>query len=239
LCGFNCTCSGSIGILCQFDQSSYHQSFGLPYVPTTLNTPTSVALGDEELKMIPIGFTFYFFDQAYTSLGLSSNGFFTFEIFDPDFHVIPSAFQTKTFAFYGDDLVPTSVSYQLFGNPGSRFLAISYSANFWSSTTFAVACQIKLYEVDNRIEVHYSDMASPLTRTIQKQIGLENDVTHYLAIPSSPQYKFSQFTIRFAFDATTTGQCPVVSLPNGIVSYTASSGSVFIRPYSPVLQTMN
>jgi hypothetical protein len=147
-CAQNCTL---------YTQTSIAYSLG----PTAGN---NMVLGDDQVSSaVPIGFTFTFFCNAYTSLYIVSNGFISFNPavsqgccsggFIPTAGGNPNEFV----AFVWTDLYPPgggTITYTTVGSAPNRCFIVSYNNIPYYPGSGAVSGQIRLYETSNIIEIH-------------------------------------------------------------------------------------
>ncbi len=128
-------------------------------------TGTSVTLGDDAgSAALPIGFSFNFFGNDYTSFHLASNGFVSFDgsgmsgaaSYTPN--NIPNTGNPNTMiALVWDDLNPTlggTIKYTTTGTAPNRRLLVTYENIRLFGSTNSVTVQLKLFEGTNRIEIH-------------------------------------------------------------------------------------
>lgn len=169
--------TGSTGI------SGYNLST-IPYAPVS-GTGTLVSLADDAMSnALPIGFTFRFFENQYSSFYISSNGFITFSANQPDGccvgQSIPNnALPTNLIAFAWNDLNPSvnasTIRYFTDGTAPNRRLIVSYNTNHYNGTTFPMRGQIILLEGTNLIEIHSEVITAvsgnPTTQGIQNLAG--------------------------------------------------------------------
>lgn len=136
-------------------------------IPVNLspNAGTALVLGDDQLSAaLPIGFTFTFMCNAYTSLYVSSNGFLSFSNVSSGCcsgQTCPTALGNPNnyVAFAWNDLYPPgagTINYQTLGVAPNRIFVLTYSLIPFccSAGPPNVSGQIKLYETTNVIEVH-------------------------------------------------------------------------------------
>jgi MYXO-CTERM domain-containing protein len=119
---------------------------------------------------VPIGFDFEFYGRTYTRLGISSNGFVTFdsstldagccsgqELPDPS---PPNA----VIALWWEDLNPPqggNIYFQTLGSaPARRFIVEYAGVPHCCASLTPVQVQLKLFEGSNDIELHFLDAAS-------------------------------------------------------------------------------
>jgi PKD repeat protein len=149
------------------------------YAPIT-GTGTSVVLSDDEVSLgLPIGFSFNFYCNDYTTFYISSNGFLTFTN-DPNSgccsgQLIPDLVSPNNLvAFVWDDMYPPgngSIDYFTTGTAPNRQLVMNFTdIPFCCGSTPEVNTQVVLYENGDHIEIHtaFANNISPGT------MGLEN-----------------------------------------------------------------
>ena len=146
---------------------------------------TSVSLGDDQVSgALPIGFSFDFFCQSYSNFYISSNGFITFSAGQPtgccSGQFLPNgATPNNLVAGYWEDLDPgnggapaeNAIGYQTIGTAPNRILKVKFfNVDHFSNGT-NVTFEIRLYEANDRIEVHCT--SCPSDGGIHTQ-GIEN-----------------------------------------------------------------
>ncbi|MEM7104163.1 MAG: HYR domain-containing protein [Bacteroidota bacterium] len=141
-------------------------------------TANPVSLGDDSSVSITLPFTFYFFEQAYNNILLSSNGYIRFGSigdgidFSPD--AIPSIFlPNNIFAGMWDDLNPLAggtIAYETFGTTPNRRFVVSFNNVRFLSSTATASFEMKLFESTNWIEVHTGEVPGGFFKTQ----GIEN-----------------------------------------------------------------
>lgn len=120
---------------------------------------------------LPIGFSFTFFGNTYTTFGISSNGYIGFT--PPAFgdgccsgRVIPSAdLNNNLIAAAWTDLFPgggEGIFYETRGRAPNRYLVVAYQNLPWccQSGINHVTTQIILYEGSNAIEIHTTNQSA-------------------------------------------------------------------------------
>lgn len=161
-------CSTFQTYLCFAQPYTFSYTTGNPY---TTNLPGATSLNngwtwDDEEYHIPIGFTFYFFDQSFDSIYISdhilfnTNGDNRINAFFVDF----IDRDTINGGYYNTGPTVNSespISYLLEGTPGNMILKIEWvNAGFYfemdylSTLNDRVNVQLWLYEGTNDIEVH-------------------------------------------------------------------------------------
>ena len=169
-----------------FSFLAFAQNYAQTSIPLNFETPAnqvSTASADDAAFTRNIGFTFKFFCNDFTQVGLSTNGLMTFGGTSAAFTnaCIPTAAAPNNFvAAYWDDLyfdygcTPTYFLDQTFGTAPNRY----YVASWVAFTRFDEACgdyiytQIKLYETSNIIEVHIQ--TNSLITNNSGTVGIEN-----------------------------------------------------------------
>ena len=140
-----------------------------PYAPATQSTPNFITLSDDQLSgILPIGFSFIFYGNTYTSFYISSNGFISFDAaagsgccsgqFLPDINQ-----PNNIIACAWEDLYPPAggtISYSTIGTAPNRILVVRYSNIPHYTSGNLVSSQIQLYEGSNIIEIHTASMPS-------------------------------------------------------------------------------
>ena len=139
------------------------------YAPLTQSSPNFVTLSDDQLSgALPIGFSFLFYGNTYTSFYLSSNGFISFDAGAGSGcctgQALPNAtVPNNVIACAWEDLYPPaggSISYSTIGTAPNRILVVQYSNIQHFSSGNPVTSQILLYESSNIIEIHTASMPS-------------------------------------------------------------------------------
>ena len=150
-------------------------------------TGTAVSLADNAVSAaIPIGFPFHFFNADYSSIYISSNGFLSFlsgQGNGATIQPIPTAAAPNAIiAGWWGDLKPNyggSITYQLLGTaPNRRFVLQYKDIPYAILGTVKVSFEIKLFEADQAIEVHYA--SAPSYSNLNGDVfpntaGIEND----------------------------------------------------------------
>lgn len=163
----------------------------IPFAPVTgVGSGTTVTLTDDAMSAaLPIGFTFNFFGNSYTSFYKCSNGYITFTANQTSATTrygvaIPTAATPNNFiAAAWSDLNPSlagsKIRYITVGTAPNRMLIINDSNYHFGGTAYPMIVQTILYETSNIIEVHTSTITStsPITTSgVTKTItqGIEN-----------------------------------------------------------------
>lgn len=154
----------------------------IPFAPVAPGG-TALALSDDQVSTgIPIGFSFTFFCNTYTTAYVSSNGFITFNAASGSGccggQVVPDVLDPNDLiAACWDDLYPPgagSILHQTLGVAPNRRFVVSYvGIPYCCGTTPAVSSQIILHETSNIIEIHTASVnaASPATQGIENSTG--------------------------------------------------------------------
>ena len=154
----------------------------IPFDPTPIVGGTTVGgLSDDNVVgTFPIGFTFNFFGNDYTSFYVGSNGFVTFSSGMPSGccsgQLLPNpGTPNNLIAFPWNDLYPPaggSVKYQTIGTAPNRILIVDFtSIGHCCSMIDPVTSQIKIFESSNCVQVHLT--SQPRTYG-NHTVGIEN-----------------------------------------------------------------
>ena len=136
---------------------------------------TAITLGDDDSSNVPIGFTFNFYGQDYTTVNVSSNGYLKFTtgsttLWENDCP-IPDATGPDT-AIYAlwDDLDPSSggaIYYETRGVSPNQVFIVQYNQVPFSgdSISGAVTFEVLLFESSNEIRIEYQDVEGSARKT--------------------------------------------------------------------------
>ena len=134
--------------------------FEIPYFLTPMSSPTILALGDEDFESgIPLGFNFEYFDETYSEIFISSNGFIGFGAGSTSYdvqHIPNTSNPDNIIALAWSDLDPTAggtISYELQGVAPERKFIVSYKNVFHYLSDATISGQIILYENGNIIDI--------------------------------------------------------------------------------------
>ncbi|HRG28261.1 MAG TPA: GEVED domain-containing protein [Chitinophagales bacterium] len=134
--------------------------FEIPYFLTPMTSPTILALGDEDFESgIPLGFNFEYFDETYSEIFISSNGFIGFGAGSTSYdvqHIPNTSNPDNIIALAWSDLDPTAggtISYELQGVAPERKFIVSYKNVFHYLSDATISGQIILYENGNIIDI--------------------------------------------------------------------------------------
>jgi hypothetical protein len=139
------------------------------YSPITQSSPNSVVLTDDQLSgVLPIGFSFVFYGNTYTSFHVSSNGFISFDAGAGagccTGQSLPNVAQPNNLiALAWEDFNPSSggnISYSTMGAAPNRILAVEYNNIQHYGGGNPITSQVLLYEGSNFIEIHTTSMTS-------------------------------------------------------------------------------
>ena len=121
-----------------------------------------LVLADDAGLVVPIGFTFNFFEVPHTNVAVCSNGYLTFgtDLTDLSEDPIPDPLDPNDLiAVLWDDLNPAAggtVHHQTIGTPGDRhFIAQWTGVPEFGVGAGANTFQVVLNEIDNSVEFHY------------------------------------------------------------------------------------
>jgi hypothetical protein len=170
-------------------------------------TGTPVALGDDQMSgAIPIGFAFNYYGSSYSNAYISSNGFLSLLPGQPhgccSGPTLPTAGTPNgVIAGWWTDLYPPgggSIRYRTLGTAPARRFIVQYTNIRYYGSTATVTFQIKLFEGNDRIEVHYANIQA---NSNTHSAGIENatgstGLTYYrgtspLTTPRAVRYEYS------------------------------------------------
>ncbi len=171
----------------------------IPHLPRALDSPSSVALGDDQTSgAIPIGFAFSFFENSYTDAYISSNGFIGFNAGMPNGCCSGQALPDEDapnnlIAFFWEDLYPPGggqILYETIGvAPNREFVVMFEGVPHCCGSSDQVTAQVVLHEGTGFIEVICTDCPSDGGTHTQ---GVENsDGTYGLTLPGRNATSFS------------------------------------------------
>jgi hypothetical protein len=136
-----------------------------------------------QAQSINIGFPFSFYENTYTSCGVSNNGLITFGgssgIYNLPLQIPTSTSSPNNFiAPFWSSLTADSNSKLLYTTRGvdsGRVFVLQFTNFKQSSGSAHITFQVLLYEGSNNIEFHYRDLDGALTSTSnQLSIGIQN-----------------------------------------------------------------
>jgi hypothetical protein len=170
------------------------------------STGTEVILSESDVSpVLPLGFDFNFYGNTYDEFYISSKGFITFSDDGDDGccggQIIPdSGTPNNLIAFNWDDLDPESggtIRYETIGTAPNRILIVDFDDIAHYEDPQGTTVQLKLFEIDNRIEIHTID--SP-EFGIEKTQGIENsDGTQAVVVPGRNEALWSTSNEFIAF----------------------------------------
>ena len=175
-------------------------------------TGTLVNLSDDQMSNSnPIGFTFNFYGQNYSSFYISSNGLITFSPGMPASPVygafIPSSADPDNFiALAWNDLNPqnagSTISYFTTGITPNQKLIVKYNTSHYGGVSYPFIVQAILYEGTNVIEIHTTTIsnASAFDASATTTQGVENaNGTAGVAVPGRNGVVFSASNDAYRF----------------------------------------
>jgi len=159
-------------------------SFTSAYTPISVSggAIASTASGDDAFQAgIPIGFTFTYLGNNFTTLAVSTNGWLSFNAVtsynasNSDLYATATPYNNMV-APWWDDLNTSSILYQTSGDPGSQVFTIQWvSISYWTGSSVTINYQVKLYEGTNVIELCYGSKSAGTPGTSESaSIGIEN-----------------------------------------------------------------
>lgn len=138
-------------------------------------TDISFSNQDDDLQQIPIGFTFRYYGNNYTNVYVSTNGFLTFSVtgsMPTNFTMPNMTVPGAIIAPYWDNLSMVNrgyVKYQVSGTAPNRRLIVQWRTEHDDYPDPGVSrtyrFQVKLFEGNSRIEIHYNDVYISSTAT--------------------------------------------------------------------------
>ena len=167
---------------------------------TTITGTTSTATGDDGTQnTLPIGFAFDFAGVAYTTFGVTTNGFIKFEngttitTGTPNYtNAIGAASNAPLAAAFWDDnnLTGGSIIYATTGSTGSRVLTVQWTTDHigggGASGNPTMSFQVKLFEATGVIQFIYGANSGAFSSTTGS-IGLTSASGNFISItPGAP-----------------------------------------------------
>ncbi len=139
---------------------------------------TSISLSDDDVEKVDIGFEFVFYDQTYTSVNVSSNGYISFNSTSNGCctgQSIPGASSLKAgVAAWWEDLNPGNggdITFQVLGDDQNKYFIIQFTDIPTFSSSGVNTFQYKIFEDTGVVEVHYKALSGRGTHTI----GIQNE----------------------------------------------------------------
>ena len=211
------------------------------------NTGSPLFLGDDDGALVPLGFTFNFFEQSYSTIGVGSNGYLTFGTDLTDFSNDPIPDDNDPndiICPLWDDLDPSSggqVYVATFGVAPNRAFVAQWDNVPQFGNTDSNTFQAILFENSSRISFRYLNI-TPEAFAGDYTVGVENvDGTRGTAVDASTIFNGD---CRLLIPDTIPGDCtaplpldvrpgfcpnPVVPNANGVVTVTVP-GTVSVNP---------
>lgn len=170
---------------------------------------TSVSLSDDSVKLIPIGFSYRFYDTDYANVYVSSNGYISFTSTSDGCcsgYALPSTTAVSRLgvgiAAWWEDLYPRSgskVQYLVKGTAPERELIIQFTDVPAYSNSGRNTFQYKLFEGRQVAEVHYKELYGD---SGTYSAGIQRDSTTgtqlYLGQGGSSQNNVPGFSLPYA-----------------------------------------
>lgn len=196
---------------------NFDQDYGMteiPFAPQSTVGGNVLPLGDDDFEEVPLGFSFQFGGEAYSSVFVGSNGFLAFgegstttlnqTLPDP-------AAPNNLIALAWDDLDPTDggeVRTQLMGTAPNQMLVVEFDSvphyDFLGSSTNYVDAQVIFYEGSNVVEMHVASIDTDgfgMTQGIETSSGTKG----YATTDSTNDEPFTQSNVAYRFEPTS---CP-------------------------------
>lgn len=222
-----------LSVACLNGQNTYTIG-SIPFQPDPFNTGTSTGINvdDGYGAVVPLPFSFCFYDQSYSNIVIGSNGTVTFDLSMagqycpwPIGVAAPSTVYTdKSIMAPMQDLNPSmggSIKYAVHGvAPYRRFVISYFEVPMYSCTSLLFSEQVILYETTNIIETHILDKPLCLSWNNGAAIhGIQVDPMTGFVVPGrnfGSQWATSSEGFRFTPTGTCAGLPPANSV-NGRV----------------------
>ena len=239
--------SAFMAIICfqVFSQTPYGV-YQIPFQTVSPEQATTLVLGDDVMSgMVPIGFSFSFFGNEYTSLSVSSNGYVTFNQtvagssspFDAQYS-IPNAYAPHNAIMLSwFDLNPYlngNISYGILGEAPNRVFVVQYNqVPLFSCNQDLYTAQLQLFEGTNNIEVHITSKPLCIGGNGWSNLAIEGiqnaSFTEAYTVPGrNNSGSWQAFNDAWRFDPDTTTQ-PVCIMSGSVVADFNIPGQVIIR----------
>lgn len=158
----------------------------IPYSIFASGDPDILSLTDDSYDLQPLGFTFRFFGNAYSSVNICSNGFLNFGTGSTSYTVaaIPDpGTPNNMIDFCWTDLNPGAggtISCETQGSAPWRRFVVNFDHVTHYGSAYTVTGQVVLYETSNVIDIIATDIQSDggnMTQGIENDLGSEGYVT--------------------------------------------------------------
>ncbi|MCS6991417.1 MAG: GEVED domain-containing protein [Chitinophagales bacterium] len=137
---------------------------------------------DQAYGTFPIGFTFAFNNNDYTTFGISANGFISMgsvpvSVTSPlNLGSTNNVISAMAADLYGLSGSGAKISYQTSGTAPNRILTVEFTNwGFFSSGLNEFSFQIRLLETSNKVQIIYGDCPGNTSKTVQ--VGLRGNST--------------------------------------------------------------
>ncbi|MBV1922901.1 MAG: hypothetical protein KUG68_02615, partial [Flavobacteriaceae bacterium] len=153
------------------------------FAPISMSGSTSISLGDDDSSNVALGMDFTFFQNTFTSVNISSNGYLSFSgsgLTEYTNDALPDANDPQNvIAAAWDDLNPVdggTIHYKLSGSAPNRVFVVEYLnvPHYGSGGGTTITTQIHLHEGSNVVEIHSVNISSDgggLTQGIENGDG--------------------------------------------------------------------
>lgn len=203
---------------------SVYTTTTIPFSLSTVGT-NSVAQCDDCLSpAVPIGFTFNYMCNTYTSAIIGSNGFVALNPAQTGAGccsggTIPSndAVNGMVALFWTDlyNSVTNSITYNTIGSAPNRTFVVTYSAvPVCCSTTFPYTGQIKMVETSGVIELHIASIPNSGNTVSQGIENIAGTIGYTTGVNAATGYTATNIAYRYTPVSTST--VPVASAPSAI-----------------------
>jgi len=208
----------SLSVNAAITDYSFTPSAGAYTFLSGATNPTNTSGADDGYyNSIPIGFTFNYDGIDYTTLSASTNGWLTLGNTIPSYGSLSSNNLTSgprpVIAPLWDDhalTATTDLTYLTTGEAGSRICTVEWKNVKWgyNGTTAGISFQVKLYELDGKVEFVYHPEAGALSSPTAS-IGLASSGTGSGNFISIGGVDLSNPTISSTLEASSVSTKPV------------------------------
>ena len=220
------------------------------YTLTTATAPAPVAFTpaatlpytNDDVTLVPLGFTFTFYNVSYTLAVIGANGNIQFSTASTngyptafDYAYSPNSLLVPFIAFFFADLLPNAApasrTYATIGSAPNRRFILRYSQvglqSYISSQT--LSCDVVLYEGSNAIEMRYYSVPTFIYSYYYVDIGLQSALPtlDYVSLVNGAAPTFITQLSLVNYSYTFTPTTPFVSPSTFYPTATATATSAF------------
>ncbi|MBN2005450.1 MAG: hypothetical protein JXA21_18980 [Anaerolineae bacterium] len=166
------------------DRFGYTWDDTVPYAWASLTAPVTVSLrNDDWAGPFAIGFSFSFYEHAYSQFFIDSNGYIGFDVAQTSSYAgaasLPAASRPQNvIAPFWQDFDPArggTVRYQVLGTAPNRSLVVEWAGVPLKGTNALQSFQVILYETSNNIRFQYPDTRQGADGDLHAAVvGIEN-----------------------------------------------------------------